>query len=88
MYHIKGTIDVLLPRCKFCYVAEDSTPALDAKMCSIIASKPKPRLRMGCACSRWHTATAASSRLPPHTQLLRAVPRAVSLRQCDTHEQR
>ncbi len=39
VYYIKGSIDVLLQRCKFYYVAEDSTPALDANMCSVIAGK-------------------------------------------------
>src|SRR6266702_5260841 len=39
VYYIKGSIDALLPRCKFYYVAEDSTPALDANMCSVIAGK-------------------------------------------------
>ncbi|SRR6266702_1846662 len=37
--YIKGSIDALLPRCKFYDVAEDSTPALDANMCSVIAGK-------------------------------------------------
>ena len=39
LYHIKGSIDVLLPRCKFYHVAEGSTPVLDQKMRSGIASK-------------------------------------------------
>jgi Ca2+-transporting ATPase len=39
LYHIKGSIDVLLPRCKFYHVAEGSTPQLDQKMRSGIASK-------------------------------------------------
>ena len=39
VYYIKGSIDALLPRCKFYYVADDSTPALDANMRSAIAGK-------------------------------------------------
>ena len=39
LYHIKGSIDVLLPRCKFYHVAEGSTPLLDQKTRSIIASR-------------------------------------------------
>lgn len=39
VYYIKGSIDALLSRCKFYHVAEDSTPALDANMRSVIAGK-------------------------------------------------
>jgi Ca2+-transporting ATPase len=39
VYYIKGSIDVLLPRCKFYHVAEGSTPPLDQKVRSGIASK-------------------------------------------------
>jgi P-type Ca2+ transporter type 2C len=39
MYYIKGSIDAILPRCKFYHVAEDSTPALDSNMCSVILNK-------------------------------------------------
>jgi P-type Ca2+ transporter type 2C len=39
LYHIKGSIDALLPRCKFYHVAEGSTPVLDQKVRSGIASK-------------------------------------------------
>jgi P-type Ca2+ transporter type 2C len=37
--YLKGSIDVLLPRCKFYHVAEGSTPLLDQKVRSGIASK-------------------------------------------------
>ncbi|KAN0125537.1 P-type ATPase [Russula decolorans] len=39
LYHIKGSMDVLLPRCKFYHVADGSTPLLDQNMRSGIASK-------------------------------------------------
>ncbi|KAH9980652.1 calcium-transporting ATPase [Russula compacta] len=39
VYYVKGSIDVLLPRCKFYHVADDSTPPLDPKVRSGIASK-------------------------------------------------
>ena len=39
VYYIKGSIDALLPRCKFYYVAEGSTPPLDQKVRSGIAAK-------------------------------------------------
>jgi len=39
LYYIKGSIDVLLPRCKFYHVAEGSTPPLDQKVRSGIAGK-------------------------------------------------
>jgi Ca2+-transporting ATPase len=39
LYYIKGSIDLLLPRCKFYYVAEGSTPPLDQKVRAGIASK-------------------------------------------------
>ena len=39
MYYIKGSIDAILDRCKFYYVAEDSTPGLDANMRSVILGK-------------------------------------------------
>ena len=37
VFYIKGSIDVLLPRCKFYHVAEGSTPPLDQKVRSGIA---------------------------------------------------
>jgi P-type Ca2+ transporter type 2C len=39
MYYIKGSIDVILPRCKFYHVAEDSTPALNSNTCLVILNK-------------------------------------------------
>jgi P-type Ca2+ transporter type 2C len=36
VYCIKGSIDAILPRCKFYHVAEDSTPALDSNTRSVI----------------------------------------------------
>ena len=39
VHYIKGSIDALLPWCKFYQVAEDSIPALDANMRSVIAGK-------------------------------------------------
>ena len=39
MYYIKGTIDVILDRCKFYYVSDGSTPPLDSNMRSAVLSK-------------------------------------------------
>ena len=39
MYYVKGSIDAILPRCKFYLVAEGSTPLLEPKVRSGIASK-------------------------------------------------
>ncbi len=47
VYYIKGSIDALLQRCKFYYVAEDSTPALDANMRSVIAGKAQAAAARG-----------------------------------------
>jgi Ca2+-transporting ATPase len=47
VYYIKGSIDALLPRCKFYHVAEDSTPALDANMRSVIAGKAQATAARG-----------------------------------------
>jgi Ca2+-transporting ATPase len=38
-YYLKGSIDALLPRCKFYHVADGSTPPLDPKVRSGIAGK-------------------------------------------------
>ena len=47
VYYIKGSIDSLLPLCKFYHVAEDSTPALDTNMRSVIASKAQAAAARG-----------------------------------------
>ena len=47
VYYIKGSIDTLLSRCKFYHVAEDSTPALDANMRSVIAGKAQAAAARG-----------------------------------------
>jgi P-type Ca2+ transporter type 2C len=47
MYYIKGSIDAILPRCKFYSVAEDSTPALDASRRSVITSKAQAAAACG-----------------------------------------
>ncbi|KAJ7935375.1 Ca-transporting ATPase [Mycena leptocephala] len=39
MYYIKGAIDTVLERCKFYYVNDESTPALDATTRSVILGK-------------------------------------------------
>lgn len=38
-YYIKGSIDAILERCKFYYVSDESTPALDAGTRNVILSK-------------------------------------------------
>lgn len=47
MYYIKGSIDAILDRCKFYYVADDSTPMLDAKMRNVILSKAQATASRG-----------------------------------------
>ncbi|KAI9510330.1 Ca-transporting ATPase [Russula earlei] len=47
VYYIKGSIDALLPRCKFYYVADGSTPPLDAKVRSGIAGKAQAAAARG-----------------------------------------
>ncbi|KAG6830949.1 hypothetical protein H0H87_006710 [Tephrocybe sp. NHM501043] len=39
MYYIKGSIEAILDRCKFYYINDESTPALDANTRSVISSK-------------------------------------------------
>ena len=39
MYYIKGSIEAILDRCKFYYVNEESTPALDADTRSMISAR-------------------------------------------------
>ena len=39
MYYIKGSIEVILPRCKFYYVNDDSTPALDGNTRNVILTR-------------------------------------------------
>lgn len=39
MYYTKGSIEAVLERCKFYYVNDDSTPALDASTRSVILGK-------------------------------------------------
>lgn len=47
VYYIKGSIDVVLARCKFYYVSDTSSPALDAPMRSIIMLKAEEVARRG-----------------------------------------
>ncbi|KAF4620920.1 hypothetical protein D9613_000938 [Agrocybe pediades] len=39
MYYIKGSIEAIIDRCKFYYVNEDSTPALDANTKNVIVTR-------------------------------------------------
>lgn len=47
MYYIKGSIDAILDRCKFYYVADASTPMLDNKIRSSILSKAQSTASRG-----------------------------------------
>ncbi|KAI0752814.1 calcium-transporting ATPase [Daedaleopsis nitida] len=47
MYYIKGSIDAILDRCKFYYVSDESTPALDANSRSVILSKAQATASRG-----------------------------------------
>ncbi|KAF8806624.1 Ca-transporting ATPase [Phlegmacium glaucopus] len=39
MYYIKGSIEAILPRCKFYYVNDESTPALDGNTRNVILTR-------------------------------------------------
>ena len=39
MYYIKGSIEAILPRCKFYYVNDESTPTLDGNTRNVILTK-------------------------------------------------
>lgn len=47
MYYIKGSIDAILDRCKFYYVSDESTPALDANSRGVILSKAQATASRG-----------------------------------------
>ncbi|KAI0819205.1 calcium-transporting ATPase [Trametes gibbosa] len=47
MYYIKGSIDAILDRCKFYYVSDDSTPALDANTRSVVLAKAQATASRG-----------------------------------------
>ncbi|KAF8663645.1 hypothetical protein AX16_000887 [Volvariella volvacea WC 439] len=47
MYYIKGSIEAILERCRFYYVAEDSTPALDSAAKSNILSNAQSTAARG-----------------------------------------
>ena len=47
MYYIKGSIDGILERCKFYYVSDDSTPALDGNSRNAILSKAQSTASRG-----------------------------------------
>lgn len=47
MYYIKGSIDAILDRCKFYYVSDDSTPALDANMRTVISTRAQATASRG-----------------------------------------
>ncbi|KAH7883388.1 hypothetical protein F5I97DRAFT_1930939 [Phlebopus sp. FC_14] len=47
MYYIKGSIDSILDRCKFYYVSDGSTPALDANTRNVILSNAQATASRG-----------------------------------------
>lgn len=47
MYYIKGTIEAILERCKFYYVNDESTPALDANTRNVILNKAQATATRG-----------------------------------------
>ncbi|RPD57840.1 calcium-transporting ATPase, partial [Lentinus tigrinus ALCF2SS1-6] len=47
MYYIKGSIDAILDRCKFYYVTDESTPALDTNTRNVILSKAQATAHRG-----------------------------------------
>ncbi|KAH9173220.1 hypothetical protein EDB89DRAFT_1905506 [Lactarius sanguifluus] len=60
---IKGSVNALLPPCKFYSVAEDSTPALGTNMRSVIASKAQVAAASGHL--RTELPCSPACRLPP-----------------------
>ncbi|OSC97591.1 calcium-transporting ATPase [Trametes coccinea BRFM310] len=47
MYYIKGSIDAILERCKFYYVSDESTPALDTNTRNVILTKAQSTASRG-----------------------------------------
>ncbi|KAI0365072.1 calcium-transporting ATPase [Pilatotrama ljubarskyi] len=47
MYYIKGSIDAILDRCKFYYVSDESTPALDANTRNVVLAKAQATASRG-----------------------------------------
>ncbi|GBE80814.1 hypothetical protein SCP_0305340 [Sparassis crispa] len=47
MYYIKGSIDAILERCKFYYVSDESTPALDANTRNVVLSQAQKTASRG-----------------------------------------
>ncbi|KAI0343602.1 calcium-transporting ATPase [Trametopsis cervina] len=47
MYYIKGSIDAILERCKFYYVSDGSTPALDANTRNVVITKAQSTASRG-----------------------------------------
>lgn len=63
MYYIKGSIEAILDRCKFYYVNEDSTPALDSNTKSVIMTRANATAARGLrviAMAYGHGSAAAS----------------------------
>lgn len=64
MYYIKGSIEAILDRCKFYYVNEDSTPALDSNTKSVIMTRANATAARGLrviAMAYGHGSAAASA---------------------------
>lgn len=67
MYYMKGSIDAVLERCKFYYVSDESTPALDVNTKSVILSKAQTTAARGLrviAIAYGYTPSEASSSGP------------------------
>ncbi|TFY50768.1 hypothetical protein EVJ58_g10897, partial [Rhodofomes roseus] len=47
VYYMKGSIDAVLERCRFYYISDESTPALDANTRSVILSKAQTTAARG-----------------------------------------
>lgn len=66
-YYMKGSIEAILERCRFYYVSDDSTPALDVNTKSIILSKAQTTAARGLrviAVAYGYTPSEASSSGP------------------------
>lgn len=67
MYYIKGSIEAILDRCKFYYVNEDSTPALDSNTKSVIMTRANATAARGLrviAVAYGHGTAAVASAVP------------------------
>lgn len=76
VYYIKGSIEIILDRCKFHYVNGDSTPGLDGRLKCDIDFEPIQQLVVDSAFSPWLMGPVRRARVvqtlkrsPPHQEM-------------------